>query len=192
MAGVLILVMEFKALKDIPQMSLKTAVLLFMSCLIATLINITVVAIIGKFGAVTTAVLGHLKTTIIISLGFALHQPPMDWILLKNLTGITIALFGAVKYGQYTSFPDSDWRRCCGCAPEASNGTNGNATNGKVIPDEEVALKPVADAVDQLEDLEDSAPEADVIGNVFDSSEDIESKNELDKYAPENTDGPDA
>mmetsp|Transcript_120182 Transcript_120182/g.218513 ORF Transcript_120182/g.218513 Transcript_120182/m.218513 type:complete len:382 (-) Transcript_120182:289-1434(-) len=113
MSGCLILLVERKALSDFPQMSFNTAFFLFLSCLIATGINITVVAVIGQFGAVTTAVIGHLKTIIIISLGFMLHPPRVDWVLAKNLTGIAIALFGAIKYGQYTSFPEVDWCRSC-------------------------------------------------------------------------------
>lgn len=182
MAACLVPLVEHKALRDIPQMSLMTGVALFLSCLIATLINITVVSIIGKFGAVTTAVLGHLKTVIIISLGFVLHKPAVNLILAKNLTGITVALFGAVKYGQYTSFPETDWTKCCisdnGNMSSQVKGPNGSGKNGKVIAetDSDLAeLEPLAkdegaDVGD--EDSRDNEIAPDVLGQALDSAED--------------------
>mmetsp|Transcript_109206 Transcript_109206/g.198990 ORF Transcript_109206/g.198990 Transcript_109206/m.198990 type:complete len:376 (-) Transcript_109206:74-1201(-) len=148
MSGCLILLVERKALSDFPQMSFNTAFFLFLSCLIATGINITVVAVIGQFGAVTTAVIGHLKTIIIISLGFVLHPPPLDLVLAKNLTGITIALFGAVKYGQYTSFPEVNCLtsfpelNCLTCFPEVSSCSSYRLELGDISSEDEQIKAP--------------------------------------------------
>lgn len=106
----LILLMEIDALSALGNMTGYAAMMLFISCLFATSINITVVSIIGKFGPVTVAVLGHLKTVSIVSLGFLLRPPAVDIVLAKNVAGISVALTGAIKYGQYTSFPEVD---CC-------------------------------------------------------------------------------
>merc|ERR1712070_8288 len=64
---------------------------------------------LGKFGSVTTAVVGHLKTICILIAGFWVHRPAMDLNFLKMIVGVCIAMTGVVKYGQYTQFPDADW-----------------------------------------------------------------------------------
>lgn len=172
MSGCLILVVEREALIMIPQMRWQTAALLFLSCLIATGINLTVVAVIGKFGAVTTAVVGHVKTINIISLGFVLHPPPMNWILGKQLSGITVALLGAVKYGQYTSFPDADWcnsaRQLVARSRQGEKGTAGKwkaDTNGQT--DNELISVDATDEHEEeglLQEMRSGKPEATVVG----------------------------
>merc|ERR1712232_994494 len=42
-----------------------------------------------------------------------MKPPIVGTIFFKNLGGICAGMFGAIKYGQYTAFPDAD---CCNCA----------------------------------------------------------------------------
>lgn len=107
-SALLILLIERDALTAMTTMTGYECMMWIITCLCATCINITSVFIIGKFGSVAIAVVGHLKTVGIIGLGFMLHTPPFDMSLAKNVTGIAVALSGAGKYAQYTLFSDSD------------------------------------------------------------------------------------
>jgi len=133
MSGMLILVVEREALTQFRTMTFNQWGMLFASCVFATIINISVVAVIGKFGAVATAVVGHLKTISIVVLGFLIHPPPVDMTLAKNLTGVTIALIGAIKYGQYTAFPEADCFARCRSERDAEQGKEDIAENTKAI-----------------------------------------------------------
>mmetsp|Transcript_121872 Transcript_121872/g.210756 ORF Transcript_121872/g.210756 Transcript_121872/m.210756 type:complete len:100 (-) Transcript_121872:63-362(-) len=41
-----------------------------------------------------------------------MNPPPWNFLFVKQLAGIGMSMFAAVKYGQYTSFPEVD---CCRC-----------------------------------------------------------------------------
>lgn len=113
MSAVIVGAVEQDGMQRVPEMKWWQWALLLASCLLATSINVTVVSIIGKFGPVTTAVVGHVKTCSIVAFGFLLHPPAVDFTLAKNLTGIVIALTATVKYGQYTACPEADcFARC--------------------------------------------------------------------------------
>mmetsp|Transcript_65395 Transcript_65395/g.123797 ORF Transcript_65395/g.123797 Transcript_65395/m.123797 type:complete len:377 (-) Transcript_65395:155-1285(-) len=116
LAAVVVMANERGIFEDMKKVELATWGWVILSCVLATSVNITVTKIIGKFGPVTTAVVGHAKTMSIIGLGFFLRPPVFDMVLAKNLTGISIALIATVKYGQYTAFPEAD---CCArCRPK--------------------------------------------------------------------------
>lgn len=115
-------ILEPDAFQKMPQLTLVQWMLILLSCFFALSINVTLNAMLGKFGAVTTAVVGHLKTCSIVSLGFFLHPPLLDVNLVKNVTGISIALFGAMKYGQYSSFPDADCFAICRSEKDCEEG----------------------------------------------------------------------
>lgn len=175
MSACLILVVEQKALRDIPQMSIKNVVLLLMSCLLALTLNLTSVFIIGKFGAVASAVMGHSKTVFIFAIGFAMHPPPVDLEFAKDLTGIAIALFGAVKYGQYTACPEADWCGCCR-AEENKMEAIDLEENGCLSPDlveEEPFFEDDGISPDEVlchKDPEDYGISPDVLGNAQDEA----------------------
>lgn len=105
---------EREALGDLQNMAWKTLMLLLLTCILAMGVNVTNVQIIGRFGPVAMAVVGHVKTVLIFVLGFWLHPPKVDLSLAKTVIGIFIALFGAVKYGQYSAFPEADCFASCG------------------------------------------------------------------------------
>lgn len=166
----MILLMETDAFSALASMSGYDSLMLFISCLFATSINITVVSIIGKFGPVTVAVLGHLKTVSIVSLGFFLHPPAVDIVLAKNVTGISVALTGAVKYGQYTSFPETD---CCHSmfgnttAKDVERDLEATAREVKAASNEELQLLSVeVDPSGEMEEelAESAMPAGEVVG----------------------------
>lgn len=108
LVGIVLLTTEREALKAFRYMQPSTIGLMILSCFFAVVINLSCVSIIGKFGPLTMGVVGHLKTIFIFFLGFAMRPPAMDFIFLKQGLGMSIALGGAIKYWQYTSFPVAD------------------------------------------------------------------------------------
>mmetsp|Transcript_68439 Transcript_68439/g.130242 ORF Transcript_68439/g.130242 Transcript_68439/m.130242 type:complete len:381 (+) Transcript_68439:97-1239(+) len=108
-----VLVMERDAVHAVKELPWRTLAYVLLSCCLATTINVSAGEVIRVFGAVTKAVLGHAKTISILAVGLVMHPPAMDWIFVKHFSGIFIALTGAMKYGQYTGFPEADcFARC--------------------------------------------------------------------------------
>lgn len=116
--GAVIVTTEFQAVERLQQLPWVAVGLLVLSCVFATSLNLTAVVIVGKFGPVTNSVVGHAKTVIIVVLGFVLRAPPFNLIFAKQCAGIFTSMIGAIKYGQYTAFPDSDWCAACHQASE--------------------------------------------------------------------------
>mmetsp|Transcript_13294 Transcript_13294/g.45989 ORF Transcript_13294/g.45989 Transcript_13294/m.45989 type:complete len:324 (+) Transcript_13294:184-1155(+) len=73
--------------------------MLMVSCAFAGLVNISQYMCIGRFTAVTFQVLGHVKTVLVLTLGFLLFDAV---ITAKNILGIVIAVGGMVAYGNAT------------------------------------------------------------------------------------------
>ena len=68
---------------------------IFVSCLFALGVNISNYLVLGMTSPLTYQVLGHLKTVLIIVLGFLMFNKQAD---LRNITGIAIAMVGVVAY----------------------------------------------------------------------------------------------
>lgn len=66
-----------------------------LSCLFAIGVNITNYLVIGKTSPLTYQVLGHLKTILILILGFLMFNKHVD---ARNLIGIIVAMSGVVWY----------------------------------------------------------------------------------------------
>jgi solute carrier family 35 protein E3 len=66
-----------------------------LSCMISVSVNFSTFLVIGKTSAVTYQVLGHLKTCLILALGYLLLNNPFSW---RNVCGILIALSGMGLY----------------------------------------------------------------------------------------------
>lgn len=114
LSAMAVLAVERDALVLALEISWQHLCYVFMSCLLATSIHFTSAYTIYTFGPVTQAVLGHLKTLTILMGGLCLQSAPLDVSLAKNiLTGFCIALTGAIKYGQYTKFPEADCLSRC-------------------------------------------------------------------------------
>ena len=71
--------------------------LLVISCGFAGLVNLSQFMCIGRFSAVSFQVLGHIKTVLVLGLGFYLFDAV---ITMRNLAGIGFALCGMVAYGR--------------------------------------------------------------------------------------------
>lgn len=61
------------------------------SCLLALGVNISNYLVLGKTSPLTYQVLGHMKTVLILVLGFTIFRKPID---LRNVIGIAIAMVG--------------------------------------------------------------------------------------------------
>eukprot|EP00270_Netrium_digitus_P007983 TRINITY_DN2357_c0_g1_i2.p1 TRINITY_DN2357_c0_g1~~TRINITY_DN2357_c0_g1_i2.p1 ORF type:complete len:345 (+),score=70.88 TRINITY_DN2357_c0_g1_i2:42-1037(+) len=70
-------------------------IFIILSCLIAVAVNFSTFMVIGKTSPVTYQVLGHLKTCLVLAMGFILLNNPFSW---RNLSGMTMALLGMVTY----------------------------------------------------------------------------------------------
>ncbi len=62
-----------------------------LSCCFALGVNISNYLVLGKTSPLTYQVLGHLKTILILFLGFTVFKKPID---MRNVLGIFIALIG--------------------------------------------------------------------------------------------------
>lgn len=65
------------------------------SCLLALGVNISNYLVLGKTSPLTYQVLGHLKTVLILVLGFTVFAKPVD---TRNLAGIMVAMIGVIAY----------------------------------------------------------------------------------------------
>lgn len=68
---------------------------IFISCCFALGVNISNYLVLGQTSPLTYQVLGHLKTILILILGFAYFHNPID---SRNIIGIFIAMCGVVMY----------------------------------------------------------------------------------------------
>mmetsp|Transcript_23359 Transcript_23359/g.21248 ORF Transcript_23359/g.21248 Transcript_23359/m.21248 type:complete len:306 (+) Transcript_23359:76-993(+) len=69
------------------------------SCFFALGVNISNYLVLGMTSPLTYQVLGHLKTVLIIMLGFLIFNKAID---SRNLTGILIAMAGVISYTEIT------------------------------------------------------------------------------------------
>ncbi|KAJ9567644.1 hypothetical protein OSB04_003610 [Centaurea solstitialis] len=88
-----------------------TASLLFLilSCTIAIGTNLSQFICIGRFTAVTFQVLGHMKTILVLMLGFIFFG--REGLNLHVVLGMMIAIMGMVWYGNASSKPGGKERR---------------------------------------------------------------------------------
>lgn len=77
--------------------NLWTLGIIFVTCLFALMVNITNYYVIGKTSPVTYQVVGHLKTCLILVLGFVAFSSQVN---MTNIFGISIAVGGMVLYGE--------------------------------------------------------------------------------------------
>ena len=68
---------------------------IMLSCFFALGVNISNYLVLGKTSPLTYQVLGHLKTILILVLGFTVFDKPLDG---RNCLGITIAMLGVITY----------------------------------------------------------------------------------------------
>lgn len=81
-------------------LSIPSATYIVVSCIIAVCVNFSSFLVLGKCDAVTYQVLGHLKTMLILLMGFMVLKNPAT---ARNVGGIMIALVGMVAYAHQES-----------------------------------------------------------------------------------------
>lgn len=81
-------------------LSIPSATYIVVSCIIAVCVNFSSFLVLGKCDAVTYQVLGHLKTMLILLMGFMVLKNPAT---ARNIGGIVIALVGMIAYAHQES-----------------------------------------------------------------------------------------
>jgi len=103
MAGLTIvgaLLFENDVFSHLADAQFKDMALIFMSCMLAMMLNVTTFGLIGITSATTFQVVGHAKTCLIILSGLLLYPiDAMDIVAMNNLFGTMIAIVGMILYG---------------------------------------------------------------------------------------------
>jgi drug/metabolite transporter (DMT)-like permease len=79
------------------------------SCLIAVGVNLSQFICIGRFSAVSFQVLGHMKTVLVLILGFFLFG--RQGLSMQVVMGMLLAVCGMVWYGNASSKPGGKEKR---------------------------------------------------------------------------------
>ena len=82
---------------------------IILSCIIAVGTNLSQFICIGRFTAVTFQVLGHMKTVLVLILGFFLFG--REGMNLQVVLGMMLAILGMIWYGNASSKPGGKERR---------------------------------------------------------------------------------
>lgn len=84
-------------------------VFIILSCSIAVGTNLSQFICIGRFTAVSFQVLGHMKTILVLILGFIFFGK--EGLNLQVVMGMIIAIMGMIWYGNASSKPGGKERR---------------------------------------------------------------------------------
>ena len=97
MIGMLIMCPFFDNTSDLIEhvYSIGTVTRIIVSCVFALGVNISNYLVLGKTSPLSYQVLGHLKTILILILGFTMFNKTVD---PRNIIGIIVAMFGVVGY----------------------------------------------------------------------------------------------
>jgi solute carrier family 35 protein E3 len=82
---------------------------LTLSCFIAIGVNLSQFICIGRFSAVSFQVLGHMKTVLVLSLGFLFFGK--EGLNLQVVLGMVLAVLGMIWYGNASAKPGGKERR---------------------------------------------------------------------------------
>jgi drug/metabolite transporter (DMT)-like permease len=94
---------------DAFEFNMASLVFLILSCSIAVGTNLSQFICIGRFTAVSFQVLGHMKTILVLILGFIFFGK--EGLNLHVVVGMVIAVVGMVWYGNASSKPGGKERR---------------------------------------------------------------------------------
>ncbi|CAI9754427.1 unnamed protein product [Fraxinus pennsylvanica] len=89
--------------------NIPSMVFIILSCTIAVGTNLSQFICIGRFTAVSFQVLGHMKTVLVLTLGFLFFG--REGLNLHVVLGMIIAIFGMILYGNASSKPGGKERR---------------------------------------------------------------------------------
>lgn len=106
---------------------------LILSCTIAVGTNLSQFICIGRFTAVTFQVLGHMKTILVLTLGFIFFGK--EGLNLQVIIGMAIAILGMIWYGNASSKPGGKERRSFSSTSSKSLKHTGSESSD---PDEKV------------------------------------------------------
>ncbi|CAL0325169.1 unnamed protein product [Lupinus luteus] len=88
--------------------SVTSILLIIMSCTIAVGTNLSQFICIGRFSALSFQVIGHMKTILVLILGFTFFGK--EGLNLQVVIGMIIAIAGMIWYGNASSKPDGKER----------------------------------------------------------------------------------
>lgn len=94
-----------------------------LSCTIAVGTNLSQFICIGRFTAVSFQVLGHMKTVLVLTLGFLLFGK--EGLNLHVVLGMIIAIVGMIWYGNASSKPGGKERRSVSSPSNKAEKQNG-------------------------------------------------------------------
>ncbi|KAI3981552.1 hypothetical protein MKX01_007472 [Papaver californicum] len=103
------------------------------SCIIAIGTNLSQFICIGRFTAVSFQVLGHMKTILVLILGFILFGK--EGLNPQVVLGMIIAVLGMIWYGNASSKPGGKERRSSHSLPTSrpqKHGSDTSETDGKI------------------------------------------------------------
>lgn len=112
--------------------SVISVLLIFSSCVIAIGTNLSQFICIGRFMAVSFQVLGHMKTILVLVLGFIFSG--REGLNRHVILGMTIAVLGMIWYGRASSKPGGKERKAhpLPVSRPARHGSEAGEATGKV------------------------------------------------------------
>ncbi|ONK55588.1 uncharacterized protein A4U43_UnF1220 [Asparagus officinalis] len=115
---------------DAFEYNLNAVYFLIMSCTIAVGTNLSQFICIGRFTAVSFQVIGHMKTILVLILGFFLFGK--EGLNLHVVLGMILAVIGMIWYGNATSKPGGKERRSYSTINEKSQKLESSELDSKV------------------------------------------------------------
>ncbi|CAI9116476.1 OLC1v1017638C1 [Oldenlandia corymbosa var. corymbosa] len=112
------------------EFNLPSSVFLFLSCTIAVGTNLSQFICIGRFTAVSFQVLGHMKTILVLILGFIFFG--REGLNLHVVVGMIIAVIGMVWYGNASSKPGGKERHSVPRGSQQKHGSESSEADEKV------------------------------------------------------------
>ncbi|XP_057530681.1 UDP-rhamnose/UDP-galactose transporter 6-like [Amaranthus tricolor] len=110
--------------------TLPAVIFITLSCTIAVGTNLSQFICIGRFTAVSFQVLGHMKTILVLILGFIFFGK--EGLNLHVVLGMIIAVVGMIWYGNASSKPGGKERKSLSLPKQQKNGADSSEFDSKV------------------------------------------------------------
>ncbi|XP_052190444.1 UDP-rhamnose/UDP-galactose transporter 6-like isoform X2 [Diospyros lotus] len=121
--------------------SIASLVFIVLSCTIAVGTNLSQFICIGRFTAVSFQVLGHMKTILVLILGFLFFGK--EGLNLHVVLGMVIAVVGMVWYGSASSKPGGKERRSHTLLPISGQQKHGSLSESSEFDDKDQLTKTI-------------------------------------------------
>eukprot|EP01018_Ginkgo_biloba_P000589 Gb_09916 [translate_table: standard] len=115
---------------DLYDYSIPSVFFIILSCTIAVGTNLSQFICIGRFTAVSFQVLGHMKTILVLFLGFCLFGK--EGLNAQVVLGMFLAVIGMIWYGNASSKPGGKERRIHPISSEKSEKLEGLSQDGEL------------------------------------------------------------